>query len=483
MHIYFMGVCGTAMGNAALLMRECGHTVSGSDTGIYPPMSTTLQAAGVEILEGYDPGRLARLAPDLVVIGNAQSRGNVEVEWLLESRALPWVSLPELLNRTILGTRRNIVISGTHGKTTTTALTAHLLRSTGLKPGWLVGGVPRDLPGGAHLGDPTAPFVIEGDEYDSAFFDKRSKFIHYNPFILVINNIEFDHADIFRDLADVQRTFAHVTRLVPRNGWVLANGDDANIAPLLALPWTRVLRVGTGENCDLRILGFNEDSLGSRFRLGWQGRELPVAWGLSGIYNARNAAMAALAAAMATHDGDLASLPLEDLVPHLAGFLGVRRRQELRHASPALLVVEDFGHHPTALAHTLEGLRRRHPGHRIAAAFEPRSNTAMSNVFQAEFTEALGLADATVLGPVHRAGKLAAGLRLDTDALAAELRARGRFAQACADNETVFSSLMRMSRSADDPLLVCFFSNGAFGGIIERFVAAQKTAGEEVEEE
>src|SRR5471030_1198308 len=260
MRLYFMGICGTAMGNAALLARAAGHDVLGADAGVYPPMSTVLAEAGIALHEGYDPGRLARLAPDLVVIGNAMSRGNPEVEWLLDTRALPFVSLPALLYEFVLKTRRNLVIAGTHGKTTTTALAAFLLRENRRDPGFLIGGVPLDPPMGSHLGAAGDPFVIEGDEYDSAFFDKRSKFIHYAPHLAVLNNLEFDHADIFRDLADVQRAFFHLTRVV---------------------------RVGTGEGCDVRIADFAESGAGAEFTLLWRGQPWGrVKWSLPGLFNA-----------------------------------------------------------------------------------------------------------------------------------------------------------------------------------------------------
>ena len=271
MKIYFMGVCGTAMGNAALLARAAGHEVLGSDVGVYPPMSHVLAEAGIVVHEGYDPIRLEKLAPDLVVIGNAMSRGNAEVEWLLDTRALRFTSLPALLHDFILRLRRNVVVAGTHGKTTTTAMTAFLLRENGRDPGYLIGGVPQDPPTGHHLGLLQDPFVIEGDEYDSAFFDKRSKFIHYAPTVAVLNNLEFDHADIFRDVADIQRTFLHLTRIVPRNGWVVVNGDDSNLAALGGLTWTRVMRVGVGDGCDVRIVDFSEANDGIRFRLLWRG--------------------------------------------------------------------------------------------------------------------------------------------------------------------------------------------------------------------
>ena len=260
MKLYFMGICGTAMGQAALLARAEGHEVTGADAGVYPPMSGVLAAAGVAVSERYDPARLERVTPDLVVIGNAQSRGNPEVEWLLETRRFPFTSLPAFLHDLVLRGRRNIVVAGTHGKTTTTALTAFLLRENGRDPGFLIGGVPQDPPMGNHLGAPSEPFVIEGDEYDSAFFDKRSKFIHYAPHIAVLNNLEFDHADIFRDLADVSRTFSHLVRIVTRNGFVLLNGDDPNLAALGPMPWTQVVRVGTGAGNDARIRDFAESA-------------------------------------------------------------------------------------------------------------------------------------------------------------------------------------------------------------------------------
>ncbi|HUL52590.1 MAG TPA: Mur ligase family protein, partial [Opitutaceae bacterium] len=287
MRIYFMGIGGTAMGQAALLARAAGHEVLGADRGVYPPMSTVLADAGITVHEGYDAARLEKLAPDLVVIGNAMTRGHPEVEWLLDTRTLPFTSLPALLHDFVLQRRRNIVIAGTHGKTTTTALTAFLLRENGCDPGFLIGGVPQDPPTGSHLGAAADPFVIEGDEYDSAFFDKRSKFIHYAPHIAVLNNLEFDHADIFRDLDDVKRTFNHLTRIVPRNGFLVLNGDDANLRVLPPATWTRTVRVGLGQECDTRIVDFSETTEGANFRLLWRGKVwADVKWSLPGVFNA-----------------------------------------------------------------------------------------------------------------------------------------------------------------------------------------------------
>jgi UDP-N-acetylmuramate: L-alanyl-gamma-D-glutamyl-meso-diaminopimelate ligase len=470
MRIYFMGVCGTAMGNAALLARAAGHEVSGADSGVYPPMSTVLAQAGIGLHEGYDPVRLEKLAPELVVVGNAMSRGNPEVEWLLDTRAIPFVSLPAFLYDAVLAVRKNIVIAGTHGKTTTTALTAYLLRENGRDPGFLIGGVPLDPPVGNHVGTLGDPFVIEGDEYDSAFFDKRSKFIHYAPHIAVLNNLEFDHADIFRDVADVQRTFLHLTRIVPRNGWIVLNGDDANLKALGPLAWTRVVRVGLDESNDLRLAGFRETAEGVSFRLVWQGKPwADVKWSLAGIFNARNAAMAALAAGLALFPDDPTKLKLEAL----AKFRGVKRRQELLVNTPKLKVIEDFGHHPTALAETLQSFRARFPGHIIHAAFEPRSNTSRTKVMQTAFMRALAFADDVYLGAIARPEKLKPEERFDTEAVIQHLGTQGVDAYTAPTHAKLLDILAENTASeVDRPQVVVFFTNGSFDGIIGKFVAA-----------
>jgi len=474
MKVYFMGICGTAMGNAALLARAAGHEVLGADTGVYPPMSTVLAEAGIILHEGYDAARLEGLAPDLVVIGNAMSRGNPEVEWLLDTRALAFTSLPALLHDTVLKTRKNIVVCGTHGKTTTTALAAFLLRENGRDPGFLIGGVPLDPPVGNHLGAAADPFVIEGDEYDSAFFDKRSKFIHYAPHVAVLNNLEFDHADIFRDLADVQRTFSHLTRIVPRNGWIVLNGDDDNLRALGPLAWTRVVRVGVGESNDVRIEAFTEDASGVRFTLTWAGKKWgDVSWPSPGIFNARNAAMAATAAALA-----LGGMGKISLAP-LARFRGVKRRQEVLVATPKLTVIEDFGHHPTALAETLISLANRYPGALLTAVFEPRSNTARTKTLQAGFMRALAHADEVFLGAVNRADKLAESERFDSEAVVQHLETQGVHAATAATNAEVLVKLREATLVSEGALavksrVVVFFSNGSFDGIIAAYATAAK---------
>ncbi|MSU66345.1 MAG: Mur ligase [Opitutus sp.] len=473
MKIYFMGIGGTAMGNAALLAHAAGHEVLGADIGVYPPMSTVLAAAGINLFEGYDPARLEKLAPNLVVIGNAMSRGNPEVEWLLDSRALPFTSLPALLHDFVLARRRNLVICGTHGKTTTTALTAFLLREAGRDPGFLIGGVPQDPPVGSHLGAVGDPFVIEGDEYDSAFFDKRSKFIHYAPHIAALNNLEFDHADIFRDLVDVQRTFNHLVRIVPRNGFVVLNGDDPNLRGFGTMPWTRVVRVGTGEGNDVRLVDFTEAASAAEFKLRWRGQHWAhVRWSLPGLFNARNAAIAATVAGLALEPANPTSLPLASL----ARFRGVRRRQEILLRHRQLTVIEDFGHHPTALAETLHSFRAQFPGARLTAVFEPRSNTARTKTLEAGFMRALVQADEVYLGAVSRAEKLGTHERFDPEAVAQHLETQGVEAHFAATNAAVLEKLLANTLPVKEgkPHVVAFFTNGSFDGIIEKYVAAAK---------
>ena len=458
-----MGICGTAMGNAALLVREQGHEVCGADTGVYPPMSDVLADAGIEVFDGYDVERLTLLKPDRVVVGNAMSRGNVEVEWLLNQSEVSFISLPQLLHDTVLLGRRPVVISGTHGKTTTSTITTFLLDAAGVEPGWLIGGVPRDLPSGAKLGSGEA-FVIEGDEYDTAFFDKRSKFIHYRPQIAVLNNLEFDHADIFRDLQDVQRTFRHFLRIIPSQGCAIVNGDDANIAALLPAPWTQVVRVGIGETNDLVIANFTDGAQAASFDLIWKGTLWTrVSWPMHGLFNARNAAMAALAAAFFCGH----TSPVDFDLGALARFRGVKRRQDVLHECASWTVLEDFAHHPTAIAGALEGLRAAYPGQKLCVSFEPRSNTARTSLFQDAFTQALSAADSVYLGAVHRADSMEAHERLDTDHMVTELISVGRTAMAFESNEALFEQI-KVDASGDDGCVFVFFTNGAFDSVPQR---------------
>lgn len=455
-----MGICGTAMGNAALLLRELGHEVCGSDTGIYPPMSDVLADAGIEVFDGYDAARLAKLRPECVVVGNVISRGNVEVEWLLNQSEISFTSLPQLFHDTILIDRCPVVVAGTHGKTTTSSLVAFLLAEAGAEPGWLIGGVPRDLPGGSNLGK-GKPFVLEGDEYDSAFFDKRSKFIHYRPRVAVLNNIEFDHADIFRDLEDVQRSFQHFLRIIPSEGFAVVNGDDPNIRALLPAPWTQTVSVGVDKTNDLVIANFEDTAEAASFDLIWRGSLWKhVDWSLHGLYNARNAAMAGLAAALASG----CRSPVEFDLSAIDNFKGVQRRQDVLYSCTNCVVMEDFGHHPTAIAATLEGLRATYPDREIVAIFEPRSNTARTKLFQKAFADALSLADRAHIGAVYRANSMADDKGLNTVAMATELSDRGCKTMAFDSNDGLFKQIQREISFVDRCAYV-FFTNGSFDAI------------------
>jgi len=473
MHVYFLGICGTAMGNIAVLLKELGNRVSGSDRKVYPPMSDVLRRNDIEILEGFDVDRLVSLDPDLVVVGNSTVRGNEEFEWLLAEKKIPFTSLPALIHDQLLKNRLSIVVAGTHGKTTTATLTTFLLRENGVDPGYFIGGVPHDLPSGASNGSPDAPFVIEGDEYDSALFDKRSKFIHYAPNIAIVNNIEFDHADIFRDLADVQRSFNHFLRIVPDNGYILLNGDDPAVAALAPVSWGTTYRVGTGAGNDLQIADFTESSAGAEFSLIWQGKLWEkVRMPLGGIFNARNAAMAALAGALAEVPERVTDFKLSAL----ADFRGVKRRQERLFSSEELLVIEDFGHHPTALKQALQSFRTAYPDRKLTAIFEPRSNTSRRNIHQKELIESLCEADEIYLGPVSRPEMLSDRERLDLEAVTDELKKNGRFAAHFSTNRDLLEELRTNTFDRDRAArLVVFFSNGSFDGIIADYVSAAES--------
>jgi UDP-N-acetylmuramate: L-alanyl-gamma-D-glutamyl-meso-diaminopimelate ligase len=467
------------MGNAAVLLKKMGHQVAGSDAGVYPPMSDVLESAGIELSEGFSEKEMLAWQPDRVVVGNAVSRGNEQVEYLLRTRKISFVSLPQLIGEDLIGNRPAVVVAGTHGKTTTTALTSFALSQAGIEPGYLIGGVPIDLPSGNELGGDTSPFVIEGDEYDSAFFDKRSKFIHYRPKILILNNLEFDHGDIFRDLQDISRSFSHLLRIVPSDGFVLRNGDDPNLLELPDASWTQIINVGVDDSNDFQITNFSEDGEGSRFGLSWKEENvMQVDWNMPGLFNARNLAMATLASVLSQHiiKGTV-PLSLEDFnpftsskIPDFSACAGVKRRQEILHESEELTVLSDFAHHPTAITGALESLRARWAGHEIIACFEPRSNTAVTNIFQDRFSDALALADVALLGAVHRAEKIAKDKRINPKSMIQRIESQGKEGHAFTTNAELETFLL--SRVFSKPSLVVFFSNGSFDGVIGRFAAS-----------
>jgi UDP-N-acetylmuramate: L-alanyl-gamma-D-glutamyl-meso-diaminopimelate ligase len=363
MHIHILGICGTFMGSLAVLAKSLGHRVTGSDANVYPPMSTQLQAQGIELTQGYDPAQLAP-APDLVVIGNALSRGNPAVEYVL-NKGLPYVSGPQWLADHVLQGRWVLAVAGTHGKTTTSSMLAWVLEHAGMAPGFLIGGIPHNFEVSARLGD-TPFFVVEADEYDSAFFDKRSKFVHYRPRTAILNNLEFDHADIFPDLAAIERQFHHLVRTVPSQGLVIHPASETALARVIGMGcWTPVHTTGEGGQWQARLLA--ED--GSRFEVSFEGQAQGVVdWPLTGQHNVANA-LACLAAAR--HVGVVPALGIEGL----CGFRNVKRRMEVVAQVKGITLYDDFAHHPTAIATTLDGLRKRVGAAQVIAVIEPRSNS------------------------------------------------------------------------------------------------------------
>src|SRR5437016_8788647 len=380
------------MGSVAVALCERGFKVTGSDENVFPPMSIFLGKKGIALKEGYRAENIPADA-DVVVIGNAIKRGNPEVETVL-SRKLLYLSLPEVLKNYFLRGRHNLVVTGTHGKTTTTALLAWIMEKAGCKPGYFIGGLPKNFGQGARLND-SKYFVIEGDEYDTAFFDKRSKFIHYLPELVIVNNIEFDHADIFNNLDEIKLSFKRLLNIVPENGMVLINGDDRNCVEVAKDCRAQMVEVGFSKNCAQRIRDVAYSADGSRFKLGDDVHEIS----LIGEFNVRNAAMAAAAARF--YD-----VPKTKIDNALKTFQGVARRQEIRGEVRGVKVIDDFGHHPTAIAQTLEALRHRFHDHRLWAIFEPRSNTTRRAVFQHELPDALKHADGVFISQVARLEQL-----------------------------------------------------------------------------
>jgi UDP-N-acetylmuramate: L-alanyl-gamma-D-glutamyl-meso-diaminopimelate ligase len=432
--LHFIGVCGTAMASVAVACRDRGFVVTGSDENVYPPMSTFLEAHGIRILAGYRDSHLDH-QPDLVIVGNAMKRGNPEVERLLDE-GRPYCSLPEFLKEYFLRGKHSIVIAGTHGKTTTTSLLAWVLESAGHAPSFLIGGLPNNFPDGGCRITSGTHFVIEGDEYDTAFFDKRSKFIHYLPTTVILNNIEFDHADIFPDLAAVKRAFRQLVAVVPRRGLIIANGDDPNVREVM-----------TGAQCPVKYFGLPDIS----------GYRLP----LPGEHNQRNAAAVAVCATAL-------GLRREEIQTGFDTFTGIKRRMEVRGEARGVTVLDDFAHHPTALVQTLRAIRAQYPARRVWALFEPRSNTTRRNVFQRELAESLALADGVYITRVDRIHELPEHERLNPDQMIATLRQLGKPAEYSANAEAILTSLTPQLRPGD---VVAVFSNGKFDGIHDKLLA------------
>jgi len=456
-HFHFMGICGTAMGSVAAALHERGFKITGSDENVYPPMSIFLQKKGIALKEGYRAENIPAGA-DVVVIGNAMKRGNPEVEAVL-NRKLFYLSLPEVLKNYFLRGKHNLVVTGTHGKTTTTALLTWIMEKAGCTPGYLIGGIPKDLGQGARLNDGKY-FVIEGDEYDTAFFDKRSKFVHYLPELVIVNNIEFDHADIFNNLDEIKLSFRRLLNIVPQNGMVLLNGDDHNCVEVARDCLAQMIEIGFSKNCAQRIHDAAYLPEGSRFKLGDDTFEIPLA----GEFNVRNAAMAATAARF--YD-----VPIEKARSALKSFSGIARRQELRGEVRGVKVIDDFGHHPTAIAQTLQALRHRFVGHRIWAVFEPRSNTTRRAVFQQQLPDALKLADGVFIAQVAKIEQIPEKDRLNPEAVVDSIARAGRPAFYAENADTIVDRIVPILQPKD---VVVVFSNGGFDNIQEKLLQKLK---------
>ncbi|WGZ91204.1 MAG: UDP-N-acetylmuramate:L-alanyl-gamma-D-glutamyl-meso-diaminopimelate ligase [Candidatus Thiocaldithrix dubininis] len=446
MHIHILGICGTFMGGIALLARETGHQVTGSDDNVYPPMSTMLAEQGVDIIQGYKVEHLAQPA-DSIVVGNFMKRGLPVVEHMLNQN-LVYNSGPQWLYENILRERWVLAVAGTHGKTTTSSMLAWILEYAGLKPGFLIGGVPENFGVSARLGD-SPFFVVEADEYDTAFFDKRSKFVHYHPRTVVLNNLEYDHADIFPDVQAIQTQFHHLIRTVPSEGLVIANGIEASIRDTLAKGcWTPVETFAQG---DWQAELIQAD--GSEFEVLYQGAvQGTVQWDLLGEHNVNNA-LAAIAAAR--HVG----VAPNQAIAALAEFKGVKRRMQVRGTVREVTVYDDFAHHPTAITTTLAGLRAKVGHARIIALLEPRSNTMRMGSHKAQLAQALQAADAVYLYQP-------AGLDWNLAEVVAEI---GEKAQLLTSIDALVSSVTQQAQAGDHILVM---SNGSFGGIHDKLLAA-----------
>ena len=443
------------MGSVASALKAQGHEVTGSDQNVYPPMSTFLEEQGITISQGFSEDHLPDDA-DLIVIGNAISRGNVEAEATLDNKLL-YQSLPETMRNFVLRGKRNLVVTGTHGKTTTTSILAWLLEYAEKSPSYMIGGIARNFGRGARFNDSEFT-VLEGDEYDTAFFDKRSKFLHYLPEAVIVNNIEFDHADIYDNLDQIKLTFQRLLNIVPRNGLALVNGDDENCLSVSETAPTEVTKIGFGEHNNLIISDVEYEGRTSRFSLDGVRYEIEM----PGEFNVRNAAMALTVA-------KFAGVSTEVLQAGLKEFLGIARRQEVRGVVNGVTVIDDFAHHPTALGKAITALKEQYQGAKLWALFEPRSNTTKRSVFQNDLVMGLMDADEVLVASIENPKGLSDDELLNVSKLAKEITYQGSHGR---EAETVEEMVEIVAKEAKDGDVVAVFSNGGFGGIHQKLLNA-----------
>jgi UDP-N-acetylmuramate: L-alanyl-gamma-D-glutamyl-meso-diaminopimelate ligase len=459
-HVHLIGVCGTAMASLAGMLKERGFHVTGSDAAAYPPMSDFLASLGVPVMQPYAESNLNK-RPDLVIVGNAISRGNVELERVLDTR-IPFTSMAQVIYDEFLRTREPIAVAGTHGKTTTTSMLSWIFESAGRRPAFLVGGIAENFGSSFRLGD-GGQFIIEGDEYDTAFFDKGPKFLHYFPDAVILTSVEFDHADIYKDLDAVKTAFKRLVNLVPRRGVIVAWDGHENVSECVANAFCKVERYGFAEASAWRVMNLRFEPKSTRWTVQHNGSAwADLEFALAGEYNVLNATAAA---AMAAHFG----ITNAEVAEALRTFRSVKRRLEVRAEVSGVTIIDDFAHHPTAIANTLTALRKRYAGRRLWAILEPRSNTLVRNFFQRELGESLALADEVVVANVYRSSKIPPEQRLDVEMLMNDLGAKGRVGRHLADADEIVTTITPELRSGD---VVAILSNGGFGNIYEKLPRA-----------
>jgi UDP-N-acetylmuramate: L-alanyl-gamma-D-glutamyl-meso-diaminopimelate ligase len=458
-HVYLIGICGTAMASLAGLLKQRGFHVSGSDAAAYPPMSDLLRSMQIPVAEPYAEKNL-QPRPDLVVVGNAISRGNIELEYVLDER-IPFQSLPQILHESFLRGREPIVVAGTHGKTTTTSMLSWIFQAAGKNPSFLIGGVAENF--GTSFALKQSPhFILEGDEYDTAFFDKGPKFLHYFPDSVILSSVEFDHADIYKDLDAVKTAFKRLVNLVPRSGYLVAYDNSPNVDECIARAFCKVERYGMRDGSAWRVRDLKFAETETSWTLEREGRRwAELKMSLAGEYNVLNASAAA---AMAAHY----EIPAEAVTEALATFKSVKRRLEVKAEVAGVTIIDDFAHHPTAIAETLKALRTRYQNRRLWAILEPRSNTLRRNIFFQEVASSLAIADEIVVATVFKAEAIPESERLSTAKLVEELRRTGHHARECKDADAIVESIALELREGD---VVAILSNGGFGGIYEKLPA------------
>jgi UDP-N-acetylmuramate: L-alanyl-gamma-D-glutamyl-meso-diaminopimelate ligase len=462
-HLHLIGICGTAMASLAGMLKQRGFRVTGSDRAAYPPMSVFLEQLGVPVAQPFDVANLSP-RPDLVIVGNAISRGNPELELVLDER-IPFCSLPQILHDEFLRGKEVLVVAGTHGKTTTTSMLSWIFHCAGLEPSFLIGGIAENFGSSFALGQGTH-FILEGDEYDTAFFDKGPKFLHYFPDAVILTSVEFDHADIYKDLDAVETAFKRLVNLVPQRGRIVAFDSGTSVERCVSRAFCRVERYGSGRKSDWQIINLRLQAT----RTNWSVVRKAEHWAdfefaLAGEYNVWNATAAA---ALAADYG----ISREQIGAALGSFKSVKRRLEVKAQVNGVAIIDDFAHHPTAIAGTLKALRSRYPGGRLWAILEPRSNTLRRNVLQNELAKSLALADEVVIAGVFKSEAIPAEERLDLAALATQVQKHGRRARVIADVESIVQMVAPEMRAGD---VVALLSNGGFGGIYEKLPQRLKT--------